>query len=262
MRFLRLQSLSKGTQVRLACVGFLLLFALWFFLSLSSSLPKYFLASPKEVLAAGVDLLRAGNFLRDVGYSVFRIVSGFALAAALALPIGVLIGLSRTAAALLTPLTSFIRYLPVPALLPLCILWFGVGELERIAVVFIGVFFQLIFMIADAIRSVPREYVEVAYTLGATDRRVIADVMLPYSWPMIVDSLRISIGWAWGWVMLAELVGAREGIGHVLVKSQRFLLTDNIFFCLIVVGGLGIATDWLFRLYSRLRLRWFEVSLK
>lgn len=198
------------------------------------------------------------DFAGDIGSSIFRIVMGFLVSVALALPLGIVIGCFKAAEGLLSPLISFVRYLPVPALLPLCILWFGIGEGEKIIIVFVGVFFQLVLIVADIVRNVPSELLEISYTLGARTKDAIFKVILPYSLPYIFDSLRVTIGWAWGWVMLAELVGASQGIGFMILKSQRYLLNANMVFGLLVLGGLGILTDLVFVTIGKVLFKWKE----
>jgi NitT/TauT family transport system permease protein len=198
------------------------------------------------------------DFLSDIRISVLRILTGFLVSVAVALPIGILMGCFKSVDALLSPFTSFVRYLPVPALLPFCILWFGIGEVEKVIVVFLGVFFQLILMVADIVRRVPNELLEISYTLGAGTRQAIWRVILPHSSPDIVDSLRITMGWAWGWLILAELVGASQGIGFMILKSQRYLLNANMIFGLLVLGALGVLTDLLLVALSKIIFKWVE----
>jgi NitT/TauT family transport system permease protein len=198
------------------------------------------------------------DFLSDVRISVFRILIGFLISVLVALPIGIMIGCFKPIEALLSPFISFVRYLPVPALLPFCILWFGIGEIEKVIVVFLGVVFQLVLMIADIVRRVPNELLEISYTLGAGTEQAITKVIVPYSSPQILDSLRITIGWAWGWLMLAELVGASQGIGFMILKSQRYLLNANMIFGLLILGVLGIFTDLVFVGLSKIFFRWVE----
>ena len=218
----------------------------------------FFLSSPTGVWRAAKTLLTMQDFLSDVKVSIFRIVVGFVVSVAVAVPLGILIGCFKPAEAMFSPFASFIRYLPVPALLPFCILWFGIGEVEKIVVVFLGVFFQLVLMVADIVRRVPDELLEISYTLGAKTTKVITKVVIPYSSPGIFDSLRITMGWAWGWLMLAELVGASQGIGFMILKSQRYLINANMIFGLLVLGALGIVTDLVFLTCGRLLFKWTE----
>ena len=229
---------------------------IWAVLTYGDLVDPHFLSSPTKVLQAMISLFRDDRFLEDVYVSMLRIAIGFTVSAMVAIPFGIAISCFKSVEALFSPMLSFIRYLPVPALLPLCILWFGVGETEKIVVIFIGVFFQLVFMISDVVDNVPDEFLAISYTLGAKTRAAIFKVILPCSAPDIWDSLRIAMGWAWGWVMLAELVGANRGIGFMIVKSQRYLLNANIIVGLLLLGVLGILTDLMFRLSSRVLFRW------
>jgi NitT/TauT family transport system permease protein len=251
-------TLSRGTYMFLASLSFVGVGCAWCALTYGGFVESYFLSSPSQVARATQVLFEMQGFAHDVVMSIFRIAAGFLISAVLAVPLGVLMSRSEVIQALVAPITSFVRYLPVPALLPFFILWFGIGELEKIAVVVIGVFFQLVLIIADIARNTPTELVDIAYTLGVTRRRALWRVILPWSSPMIFDSLRITLGWAWGWVMLAELVGASEGIGFMILKSQRYLLNANMIVGLLVIGLLGLLSDLTLAFVGRVLFPWRE----
>lgn len=248
--------ISKRTRLLLTCASFVALVLVWCILTYGGFVKPFFLSSPSDVFRGFHTLFFLQDFTNDIIASIRRITLGFLASAAFAIPIGIVMGRSALADALLTPVTSFIRYLPVPALLPFCILWLGIGETEKIMVVFIGVFFQLVLLIADIARHVPHDLVEVALAFGASRRGILVKVVVPYCMPQIHDSLRVTMGWAWGWVMLAELVGANSGIGFMILKSQRYLLNANMICGLLTVGVLGVFTDSLFRLAGRVVFRW------
>lgn len=239
-----------GRSWLLGLVGLGAFVAVWAFLSYSGRVSDYFLPSPTAVLSEWARLVTEGEFLVDVWASARRILLGFALSAALAVPLGVLMGSFRPVQALLEPLVGAVRYMPASAFIPLLIIWLGIGDLQKVGVVFIGVFFPLTLLIADVAASVPRELINIAYTLGATRRQVFWRVLLRASLPGIVDTLRITLGWAWTYLIVAELVGAENGLGHLILQSQRFLATDRIIASILTIGLLGIATDALFRLLS------------
>ncbi len=248
--------LSQSSYLSLGSLSFIILVSTWCLVTYGGLVQPYFLSSPTQVYEAAHNLLVMQNYAGDIAASVIRIVVGFLASAVLAIPLGILIGRSQIFEAIFAPITSFVRYLPVPALLPFCILWLGIGEVQKISIVFVGVFFQLVLMIADISRNIPPELLEIAYTLGTTPRMAIIRVVLPYSAPLIFDGLRITLGWAWGWVMLAELVGASQGIGYMILKSQRYLLNANMIVGLLTVGLLGLATDLLFAGLNRALFRW------
>jgi NitT/TauT family transport system permease protein len=141
--------------------------------------------------------------------------------------------------------------MPASAFIPLLIIWFGIGQSEKFAVIWFGVFFPLTLMIADVSANVPKELVNIAYTLGATRRQVFRRVLLPACWPGVIDNLRIGIGWAWTYLIVAELVAASTGIGHVILQSSRFLETEKIIAGILTIGILGLLSDAFFRILYR-----------
>ena len=175
-------------------------------------------------------------------------VAGFVLSAVFALPLGLFIGSYRSVQALLEPLTDFIRYMPAVAFIPLVMLWVGIDEGSKIAIIFIGTFFQMVLMVAEDVRRVPAAQVEAAQTMGANRAELIEKVILPSAKPALLDTLRITMGWAWTYLVVAELVAANSGLGYAILRAQRFLQTDTIFAGIIVIGLIGLATDQLFRL--------------
>jgi NitT/TauT family transport system permease protein len=183
---------------------------------------------------------------------------GFGVAALIGIPLGVAIGSFRVAQAFFEPVIAAVRYMPASAFIPLLIIWFGIYENEKIAVIFIGVFFPLTLLIADVSANVPRELVQIAYTLGASRWQVFWRVLLPASWPGIVDNLRIGVGWAWTYLIVAELVAADQGIGHVILAASRFLQTDQIIAGIITIGILGLLTDAIFRWLYRVLFPYAE----
>src|SRR5690349_2906152 len=150
-----------------------------------------FLKDPLYTLRTGVSLFREFGFAKDVGITVYRVVGGFILAALVAVPLGILMGAYKPIEAFLEPFVSFARYLPASAFIPLLILWAGIGELQKLLVIFIGSVFQIILMVAVTVSQVRRELVEAAMTLGARDRGVVGRVLIPASAPDIAEILRL-----------------------------------------------------------------------
>lgn len=192
----------------------------------------------------------------DLGASFTRVALAFVLATLVAVPLGVLMGALPIFEKLLQPVSEFIRYVPVPALIPLLIVLFGIGEAPKIMLIFLGTVFQLLLMVSDEIRRVPNDLVQACYTLGGHWDEAVTKVLFPAAAPGIFDAMRLCQGWAWTWLIVAELVAANEGMGFRILKYQRFLLTDKIFVYLIVLGVVGLVMDVLFRLAHRLLFRW------
>lgn len=210
-----------------------------------------FLPAPSTIVAALFDLIRNGNLLGHAAISIGRVWLAFCLAAMMAVPIGMLMSSFRLVGAAIEPIIDFVRYVPVPALVPLSIIWLGVGEGTKIFLLWMGTFFQLVLLVADETRRVPQEFVETAYTVGAPTRNVMTDVMLRAMAPGLMDSFRITLGWCWTYLILAEIVAADSGLGFVIWAARRFLQTPNVMAGVLVIGLIGLLTDQILRYVHR-----------
>ncbi len=251
-----LQPVTPGARVVLGVSFFILFVALWAAVTFSGWVSKTFLADPLTMVKSGYDLLVNQGFIKDIAMTVWRVLGGFAIAAALAVPLGVLMGAYKPIEAFFEPFVSFARYLPASAFIPLLILWAGIGEAQKLSVIFIGSFFQLVLMITVSVGNTRRDLVEAAYTLGAGDRGVVTRVLMPSSAPEIAETLRMVLGWAWTYVIVAELIGASSGIGHMITDSQALLATDQIIFGIIVIGVIGLASDFAFKAFNKRLYPW------
>jgi NitT/TauT family transport system permease protein len=250
--------LRRPTYVLAAVIAFFLLVGAWSLVSALGLVTPILLPSPLDVLRAIVESFSGRSLTRDIAVSSYRVFGGWVLATLLAVPIGLLVGTYRIAEAMFEPLNDFVRYMPVVAFVPLCIVWFGIGDLQKLVIIFLGTFPQLVLMVSAAAARVPREYLECYFVLGGRRVGYLHKVILPAALPEILDALRIAAGWAWSYLVVAELVAADVGIGFKIMQSERFLQTAPMIAYIIVVGGLGIATDYLFKLLSRLLLPWTE----
>ena len=250
-----LTPVSPGTRVVLGLSFFVLFFAVWAFATLGGYVSKTFLADPITMVRSGWTLLTEMGFAYDIGMTVWRVLGGFLIAAAIALPLGVLMGTYKPVEAFFEPFISFARYLPASAFIPLLILWAGIGESQKLALIFIGSFFQLVLMVAVTVGQTRRDLVEAAYTLGVSDNSLIRRVLIPGAAPEIAETLRMVLGWAWTYVIVAELIGASSGIGHMIVSSQALLATDQIIF-----GVIGLISDLLFKLANRWFFPWAQLG--
>ncbi len=251
-----LAPVSTSASVALGLGFFVLFVAAWSVATLGGFVPKIFLASPVTMLEEGWILMTKHGFAKDIGVTVWRVVGGFAIAAALALPLGILMGAYKPVEAFFEPFVSFARYLPASAFIPLLILWAGTGEAQKLSVIFIGSFFQLVIMIAVSVGSIRRDLVDAAYTLGSSDRTLVTRVLLPNAGPEIAEILRMVLGWAWTYVIVAELIGASSGIGHMIINSQALLNTGQIIFGIIVIGLIGLVSDYLFKAANQRMFPW------
>ncbi|RVA78629.1 ABC transporter permease [Mesorhizobium sp. M7A.F.Ca.CA.001.11.2.1] len=202
-----------------------------------------FLPSPGSVAMQIAKLAADGTLWLDLKASMYRISIGFLIASALSIPIGVLIGSFRSWEAAIEPLVDFIRYMPVVAFVPLSILWAGTGDSQKFLIIFIGTFFQQVLMIMDNVKRVPADFIGLGRTLGLPDRKILTRIVVPSALPGIWDTLRISLGWAWTWLVLAELVAATSGLGYRITVSQRYFQTNTIIGYILLLGLLGLITD-------------------
>src|SRR5829696_3631852 len=251
-----LEPVSQGTRVTLGITFFILFLAAWAVATLGGFVSRTFLADPITMVQDGWFLLTRFGFLGDIGITVWRVVGGFILAAAIAVPIGIMMGAYKSFEALLEPFISFARYLPASAFVPLLILWAGIGEMQKLLVIFIGSVFQIILMVAVAVGNTRRDLVEAAYTLGSTDQGVVKRVLLPANAPDVAEILRLVLGWAWTYVIVAELIGSSSGIGHMIIDSQALLATGQMIFGILVIGLIGLVSDFLFKAVNRRLFPW------
>ena len=252
--------IGRRTYWVLALTGLFTPLVLWVVLSAYGGLDPVFLPAPLQVLTKSWTWLTETGLLDDMGISIYRVVTGFLISAVIALPLGLFIGSYRAVQALLEPLTDFIRYMPAVAFIPLVMLWVGIGEGSKIAIIFIGTFFQMVLMVAEDVRRVPAAQVEAAQTMGANRSELIEKVIFPSAKPALLDTLRITMGWAWTYLVVAELVAANSGLGYAILRAQRFLQTDTIFAGIIVIGLIGLVTDQLFRLAHRRAFPWLYLK--
>jgi NitT/TauT family transport system permease protein len=258
-KLLRLYNpIEPRTYLIIAILSFAALIGGWWLAAALDLAKDIFLPSPADVWDAGLEAARNGTLWDDARISFVRITIGFLVSTAMALPIGIAIGTYRAAEAAIEPSVDFIRYMPAVAFVPLTIVWVGVDESQKWLIIWIGTFFQQVLLVMDNVKRVPREYVDIGHTLGMKDRTVLRRVVLPASAPAIWDTLRITLGWAWTWLVVAELVAADDGLGHSIVNAQRFFQTETIFLGIIVIGFLGLIMDQAMKFTGKRLFRWAE----
>ncbi len=252
------EPIPHAFYVGLALSSFAFFLVIWSILTYGRLVDPLFLPTPGRVFQAGIDLFAELGFTHDILNSVYRVMMGFVVAAIIGVPIGLIMGTFKIAEALTEPVVGFIRYMPASAFIPLFILWLGIGDIEKVAIIFVGSFFQLVLMVAVVAKNVHKDLLETAYTLGAKRFQVIRKVLLPASLPGILDTLRIIVGWAWTYIIVAELVASASGIGYMIISSQRMLRTGNIIFGILTIGVLGLITDFFFKWLHHRLFPWVE----
>ncbi len=256
------KSIDKKLYIFIAGMSFVILIAVWQAVSVSGLVNQVFLPTPGKVLSTILNMFITGSIWGDLYISCYRIFMGFIYAVILGIVLGILAGSFSVTEAFIQPMIEFFRYLPVPAFVPLIMVWVGIGEEAKIAVIFLGTLFQLVPMVADDLRSVPEDYINAAYTLGSKRFKVLWKIIIPSMLPRLMDTLRMMMGWAWTYLVVAELVAANSGLGYSILKAQRYLKTPSIFAGIIIIGLLGLLIDRTFALVSRKLFYWAEGGVK
>lgn len=201
------------------------------------------LPSPAEMVAQVPSLWFDAALTRSTVWSLGRILVGFGLAALVGIPLGILAGCFRSVEAVLGPPTVFLRNVPVAALIPLTLVWFGLGETQKVFFIFIATVGFVVFDTTRAVIEVDQRYVETAYTLGASRRDVVRKVLIPLAMPDILNSLRLLFGVAFGYIVLAELIDAKFGLGYIIQVAQRRGPREHIYLVLVVISLLALGID-------------------
>jgi len=244
--------MPRSTYLLFALLGLLIPLLAWWALAASGIVDKVFMPGPLDVVHRLATWWGNDGLSSDIAISIYRVCAGWALSALFAVPLGLLIGTFAPVRAMLEPLTDFIRYMPAVAFIPLVMLWIGIDESAKIAIIFIGTFFQMVLMVAENVRFVPMAQIEAAQTMGASREELVRLVIFPCAKPAVLDTLRITMGWAWTYLVVAELVAANSGLGYSILKAQRYLQTDKIFAGILLIGLIGLVIDQLFRLLHRI----------
>ena len=232
------------------------LLLIWWLVTSLGMVKPLFLPGPLSVIGEGWRQLREGILFEDASVSIYRIVVGWAVATVVAVPVGILMGNYRLVEGLFEPLISTARYMPVVALIPLSILWAGIGDGQKILILFLGTFFQQALMIMDNVKNIDINLIRAGQTLGFTNNEILRRIILPAALPGIWDTFRITIGWTWTYLVVAELVAANSGLGRRIMDAQRYLSTDTILFGTLFIGLLGLLTDYLFKRAGKSLFKW------
>jgi NitT/TauT family transport system permease protein len=253
--------MPRASATALGFVMPALVLGVWCLVSYGGFAPPDFLPSPTEVVRGTLQLFIDYDLWGAILTSSRRILLAFVFASALALPLGVLMGAFEPINRLFEPIMAPLRYMPISAFIPLLILWFGIYEKQKIAFLFLGVFVYLLPVVVSAIRAVPEELVQTALTLGSSKLQAIRTVLLPAALPEIFDSFRVMNAILWTYVILAEAVNPEHGLGYMVELARTHQKASWSFAGLLVIGGIGLLTDFLIRMISNVLFRWREAAL-
>ncbi|OBA64975.1 ABC transporter permease [Mycobacterium sp. 1100029.7] len=232
------------------------LVVLWQVLSATGLLPQDVLPAPQLIFDAGLQLIRNGKLVEALEVSGLRVVEGLVLGGVIGVALGVVVGLSQWFEATVDPPLQMLRALPHLGLIPLFILWFGIGELPKVLLVALGVSFPLYLNTVSAIKQVDPKLLETAEVLGFSLWQRLRTIILPSAAPQVLVGLRQSLAIAWLTLIVAEQINADKGIGFLINNARDFLRIDIIIFCLVIYALLGIGTDAIVRALEHRALRY------
>ncbi|WP_266034579.1 ABC transporter permease [Brucella intermedia] len=230
--------------------------ALWQLASLTGILPARILASPIEILATATRLVSSGELISGLAVSFLRVVAGFSIALVVGIVLALFAGLSRLGEIVIDPPVQMLKAMPFLGLLPLFILWYGIGEAPKIGMVAFGSVFPIYLTLHGGIRGVDRKLIEAGRTLGLGTLDIVRHIIIPGALPSLLIGVRYGLSIAWLSLVVAEQINASSGIGYIITYARDFLQTDVIVVCLLVYAIMGLLTDGLVRMIEAYTLRW------
>ena len=236
----------------------MLVVLLWYAVAWSGLVNPALIPTPHQVAAKGWELLTRSRLPMDILMSTQRVAIGVAFGIALAVPIGFLLGWYKGVRRFLDPLLNFFRALPPIALIPLVIVYFGIGELAKVAILFYASFFAGVIVMYEGIAQISPIYVRVARTLGAADGEIFLRVSGPLTVPHMLTALRVALGVAWATLVASELIAAQQGLGALIQDASAFFQLDIIYVGIICIGLIALAMDLVLRAIARRMVAWQE----
>ncbi len=241
---------------RAGTISTAMLIVVWAVLSYGNLLSRLILPPPTAVLRSFVPLWREHSLFLSFLVSSGRVLAGMGLAVMLCFVLSVAMGTSPLVKAFLVPLTSQNRFLPVAALVPLFIVWFGIEELMKIMLLFVGTTFYLLPLMVDSVEAVNSVFVEVAYTLKASRWQTIRYVIIPAALPEMMSKIRVVSALGWTYLIIAEMINARYGLGQLIYTASKYARTDQVFAVLILIVTIGVAWDRILQVAHKKLFYW------
>jgi NitT/TauT family transport system permease protein len=230
--------------------------ALWEIVVRAGAVNPLFTSSPSRIVAAAIEMFADPSFYGHLEVSAEEFFSGFALAIVIGLPLGILMGWYSRVNAILEPFVSALYATPRIALLPLVVIWFGIGIASKVAIVFLGAIFPILVNTITGVRTIEADFIKVARSFGATDRQMFLTVVLPSAVPMLLTGLRLGLGHALVGIVVGEMYGATQGLGYLIAVAGARFQTDRVMVGIILIAGLGVALTELLRAIERRFERW------
>jgi ABC-type nitrate/sulfonate/bicarbonate transport system permease component len=253
---MRLNLSWRLQHLKFSFLTIVVVLAVWYAVTAKHSIQPIFLPSPARTFAAIFNLLASGRFFFALLASVQRILVASILAVGIGAAIGIVMGLSEKIEYLFNPIVQPIRYLPIAALIPLLVLWFGIGESMKISFLFIAILSYFIPLVRDAVRNVPQVYVDVAHSFGVGKWTIVKSIHVPHALPRIFEGLIIVNAIGWNYIILAEIINARNGLGYLINIAGRLQRSDEVFAGLMLIALVAIMSDYLLRLVREKKIFW------
>jgi taurine transport system permease protein len=251
---------GQGDTLWLSVLSILGIIFVWWLVTTMGWVKPMFLPSPQAVLAKFVNVWQNGftntPFLEHVGISAARVFGAFLLACLIGIPLGIAMGMSPIVRGIFDPPIEFYRPIPPLAYLPLMIIWFGIGEMSKVLLIFLSVLAPVALGARAGVRSAAIEQIHAAYSFGASRWQVMSQVILPSALPEILTAMRIGIGFGWTTLVAAEMVAATKGLGYMVLTASQFLQTSTVIMGIIVIAIIAYAFDMLMRFIERRVVPW------
>lgn len=227
----------------------------WWAAAASGRWSAYLLPSPARVLRALAELVCSGALFRSMGVSILRVAAGFSLAFAAAMLLAILQVISPALGRYTRPLIDFARNVPPLSLIPLLILWFGIGEPSKVALIFLSAFFAVLLNVENGFSCCDRGLLEVGAVFGLTRAQIFCRILLPAATPDILAGIRVGLGYSWRAIVGAEMIAAESGLGYLILDAQYLARTDQVIAGILMIGLTGYCCDrllgWLIHLWLR-----------
>ncbi|PVE52493.1 ABC transporter permease [Agrobacterium tumefaciens] len=232
------------------------LIVIWQVASTVGLLSPRILAAPSDIVATAVRLIESGELITGIAVSFLRVVAGFSIAVFVGITLALISGLSRLGEAVIDPPIQMLKAMPFLGLLPLFILWFGIGEAPKIGLVAFGAIFPIYLTLHGGIRGIDRKLIEAGQTLDLGTAGIIRHIIIPGALPSLLVGIRYGLSVAWLSLVVGEQINASSGLGYIITYARDFLQTDVIVVCLLVYAMMGLLTDGLVRMIEAYALRW------
>lgn len=237
-----------------------LMLIVWQLISQNSSTISLQLPPPTEIFAAAHELIQKDTLQKDIGASLSRVFKAIGAALVIAVPLGALLGASKSFAWSFEPIVNFFRPIPPLAWIPLSILWFGITNLQNQFIIFLGAIFPILISTMEGVRDVDQQYIRAAKTLGASRLSIALTVIFPAALPQIFIGLRVGTGIAWMALVAGELVAATSGLGYLINQGRYLFRSDYVIVGMVTIGLIGLLLDFLIRFIQSITMPWWRLG--